>query len=81
MYYYVENWMVHRMVWKRPPSRGNNKLCHEIDELTYKQVNLINCSTKRENKAYGQGRIKSLRGPRPVFSARSQSTEKCGVWV
>jgi hypothetical protein len=25
-----------------------------------------------------QGRIKSLRGPRPVFSAGPQSTEKCG---
>jgi hypothetical protein len=29
-----------------------------------------------------QGRIKSLRGPRPVFSAGPQSTEKWGgVWV
>jgi hypothetical protein len=25
-----------------------------------------------------QGRIKSLRGPRPVFSAGPRSTEKCG---
>jgi hypothetical protein len=28
--------------------------------------------------AYDQGRIKSLRVPRPVFSAGPQSTEKCG---
>jgi hypothetical protein len=29
-------------------------------------------------EAYTQGRIKSLRGPKPVFSAGPQSTEKCG---
>jgi hypothetical protein len=29
-----------------------------------------------------QGRIKSLRGPRPVFIAGPQTTEECGgVWV
>jgi hypothetical protein len=34
------------------------------------------------SEAYNQGRTESLRGPRPVFSAEPQSTEKCGgVWV
>jgi hypothetical protein len=38
-------------------------------------------TTRREPARQGggrQGRIKSLRGPRPVFRAGPQSTEKCG---
>jgi hypothetical protein len=36
----------------------------------------------RTTAGYWQGRIKSFRGPRPVFSMGPQSTKKCGwVWV
>jgi hypothetical protein len=53
-------------------------LCIMCDGSSWNMTWMQQCLSRE----CSQGRINSLRGPRPVFSAGPQSTEKCGgVWV